>query len=191
MKPRLLALAVLIPLLAPLAAGQAVDDAALVAAAVSPLPEEFRDGAAVLAHDASATLRAGDGAFVCLAPDPAGDRTHAACYHRSLEPFMARGRELRAEGYRAEVDSLRNEEIAAGRLAMPDHPAALYSLTGPAGALDASGEIRDARRLFVIYVPFATGEQTGLPTTPVRGAPWLMDAGTAKAHIMFAPTMGG
>jgi hypothetical protein len=43
----------------------------------------------------------------------------------------------------------------------------------------------------VIYVPFATGEQTGLPTTPVRGAPWLMDAGTAKAHIMFAPTMGG
>lgn len=191
MKALPLPLALVLALLAPTAAAQSIDDAGLVAAAVSVLPDEFRETATVLTHDASATLRRGTGAFVCLAPDPAGERIHAACYHRSLEPFMARGRELRAEGHRAEVDSLRNVEIAAGRLAMPEHPAALYSLTAPAGALEASGEIRDARRLFVIYVPFATAESTGLSTTPVRGAPWLMDPGTAKAHIMFTPSMDG
>jgi hypothetical protein len=73
---------------------------------------------------------------------------------------------------------------------MPSDPAALYSLTGPVDSLDpATGEVTGARRLFVLYVPFATGESTGLPTTGRVGEPWLMDAGTAKAHIMFVPDM--
>jgi len=161
-----------------------------IAAAVAPLPEEFRADATVLSRDGSETLRSGEGAFICLAHDPVGDRFHVACYHRSLEPFMARGRELRALGRAAEVDSLRNAEIAAGDLAMPEQAAALYSLTGPMTSFDpATGAVTDARRLYVIYVPFATGESTGLPTRPQPNAPWLMDAGTPKAHIMFVPEM--
>ena len=181
--------------LSPLAAvAQTVpSDAARIAAALAPLPEEFRDSATVAGRGPAGdlvTLRAGDGPFICLADDPAGDRFHVACYHRSLEPFMARGRELRAEGYTTQVDSLRHVEIDAGTLAMPDQPAALYSLTGPADAVDPdTGEVTGARRLYVIYVPFATGESTGLPTRPQPNAPWLMDPGTAKAHIMFVPEM--
>ena len=41
---------------------------------------------------------------------------------------------------------------------------------------------------WVIYVPFATGESTGLATRPAGpGVPWLMDPGTAGAHIMISP----
>jgi hypothetical protein len=186
-------LLILLVFLLPLAAGaQSVD--ARIAAAVSPLPEEFREGATVAERGAAdarlITLREGDGPFICLASDPAGERFHVACYHRSLEPFMARGRELRAEGYQAEVDSIRNAEIEAGDLRMPDHPAALYSLTGPVDAMDVhTGEVTGARHLYVVYVPFATGESTGLPTRPQPNAPWLMNPGTAKAHIMFMPEM--
>jgi hypothetical protein len=36
--------------------------------------------------------------FTCLASDPAVARFHVACYHHSLEPFMACGRALREQG---------------------------------------------------------------------------------------------
>ena len=53
-----------------------------------------------------------------------------------LEPFMARGRALRASGVTGDrVDRVRFREARAGRLALPRQPAALYSLTGTAGSL--------------------------------------------------------
>lgn len=152
-----------------------------IAAAIAALPEEFRESAAVLGYEAGKAgliqLRAGSGAFNCLADDPSDDRHHVACYHNSLEPFMARGRELRASGVTgASVDSARYAEINSGRLPMPKQPAALYSITGE-------------RRLYVVYIPFATSESTGLPKTPAGNMPWLMFPGSPKAHIMFTPTM--
>lgn len=165
-----------------------------IAAAVAPAPLEMRAGATVLGYGGDGrltTLRQGSNALVCLASDPAADRFHVACYHRSLEPFMARGRALRLQGVRgAAVDSARSAEIAAGTLAMPSHPAVLYSLTGPPGSFDAAtGAVRGARSLYVVYIPFATAETTGLSPTPVGTAPWIMFPGTPKAHIMFTPDM--
>ena len=170
-------------------------EAQQIAAAVLPLPAEFRDGARVLGYRAGSprlvTLRPGAGPFTCLASDPAAPRFHVACYHRSLEPFMARGRALRAEGVTGDrVDSVRFAEARAGRLAMPTQPAALYSLTGPAGSFDpAAGAAPGARPLFVIYIPGATAASTGLTARPAEGTPWLMYPGTPKAHIMFVPRM--
>lgn len=165
-----------------------------VAAAVLPLPSEFREAAAVWGYAPDgrfARLRAGAGPFVCLATDPKVERFHVACYHRSLEPFMARGRELRAQGVIGDrVDSSRFAEVRKGTLKMPAQPAALYSLTGPAGSWDASaGTVKGARPLFVIYIPGATVESTGLSAKPAEGTPWLMFPGTPKAHIMFTPSM--
>jgi hypothetical protein len=165
-----------------------------ITAAVLPLPEQFRASATVLGYGAKGSLqelRKGTGPFICLASDPAGERFHVACYHRSLEPFMARGRELRAQGVKGQqVDSVRFAEARAGRLQMPNQPAALYSLTGPAGSFDPkSGTAPKARPLFVVYVPNATPETTGLSPQPVEGSPWIMDPGTPKAHIMFVPKM--
>lgn len=165
-----------------------------IAAAVLAAPEAYRASATVLGYGpdgAPRELRKGAGPFVCLASDPAGERFHVACYHRSLEPFMARGRALRARGTKgSEVDTVRFAEIRAGRLELPKQPAALYTLTGPAGAFDPkTGTAPKARALFVVYVPYATPEATGLPAKPVEGSPWIMDPGTPKAHIMFVPRM--
>src|SRR5919108_1306506 len=104
-----------------------------IRAAVEALPAQFRANATVLGYRSGVSglvqLRAGDGPFVCLADDPKDARFHVACYHRSLEPLMARGRELRAAGVTgAAVDSVRGTEAAAGTLKMPAQPAAPDSL---------------------------------------------------------------
>jgi hypothetical protein len=168
--------------------------AAQVAAAVLPLPVEMRAGATVLGYAGSAKLsvvRQGTNGMTCLAPDPKRSDFHVACYHESMEPFMRRGRELRAQGTREDsVDVVRFAEAKAGKIVMPKLPASLYSLTGPAGSFDAAmGAATGARRLFVVYVPYATVESTGLSTAPKQGEPWLMFAGTPKAHIMFVANM--
>ena len=104
---------------------------------------------------------------------------------------MARGRALRAAGVKGpQVDSVRFKEVAAGTLPMPRGPAALYTLTAPHGHYDpVSGQVAGARPLYVVYIPFATAQSTGLSARPVRDAPWVMFPGTPKAHIMFAPDM--
>jgi len=165
-----------------------------IAAAVLPLPADMRAGATVLGYGADGklvSLRKGTGEMTCLAPNQSSPRFHVACYHQSLEPFMARGRALRASGVTGDdVDSTRFREIRAGTLTMPRTPSSLYTLTGEWATFDAStATAKGARSLFVVYIPFATSKTTGLPDKPVRGAPWLMGSGTPKAHIMFVPEM--
>ena len=195
-KLSVLPLVLLLPLpLAAQATPQVPTSTVQVASAVSPLPEEFRENATVLGYARDGRglvpLRIGAGPFVCLASDPAAERFHVACYHQSLEPFMARGRELREQGTAdAQVDTVRYAEIESGELPMPRTPAALYSLTAPDSMYDRNtGEVKGARRLYVVYIPFATSESTGLPAKPAPDQPWIMFPGTPKAHIMFFPSM--
>jgi hypothetical protein len=165
-----------------------------IAAALLAAPEDMRANATVLGYAPDGhftTLRKRSGALICLASNPKSERFHVACYQRSLEPFMARGRALRAHGVTGDrVDSVRFAEVRSGKLRVPRHPAVLYSLTGPADSFDSTtGTAPKARPLFVVYVPFATGKSLGLSATPVEGAPWIMHPGTPKAHIMFEPRM--
>jgi len=161
-----------------------------IQAAISPLPEQMREGASVLGYNQQGelvTLREGTNELICLADDPTDGRFHTACYHEGLEPFMKRGRELRAEGLPGEeVVETRRQEIENGTLPMPEKPMALYSLTGETDAWDYDNHaLRSARPLYVIYIPYATVESTGLSERPAsEGAPWLMDAGKPWAHIM-------
>ena len=211
-RPRPLALPVLLALLLPAAgqaqaAGAAARDAAgtpaprpaltteqQVAAASLALPVELRAGAAVLGYDATGKLvplKAGTNGMTCLAPNPAAPGFQSACYHESLEPFMARGRELRAQGVRGpQVDTVRFAEAKSGKLALPKGPAALYQLFGGPGAYDAAtNTVKDGSPLYVIYMPYATEGTTGLQQKPMKGTPWIMFPGTPKAHIMFTPSM--
>lgn len=164
-----------------------------IAAAVLPLPEEFRADATVLGYRSAErleVLRRGSGAMVCLADDPKEARFHVACYHKDLEPFMARGRELRAMGVQADsVNPMRNAEVASGKLPMPKQ-GALWQLSAASDSMNwATNTPRGARALYVVYMPGATSESTGIPSTPAPGTPWLMFPGTPRAHIMFVPTM--
>ncbi len=165
-----------------------------IALAVLPLPDEFRAGATVLGYAADGklvSLRAGTGAMTCLADDPRSASFHVACYHKSMEPFMARGRALRARGVKGDkVDTVRFREVRAGKIRMPKQ-AALWSISGDSTVADvAAGTVSaGARALYVVYMPYATPASTGLPAAPGRGAPWVMYPGTPKAHIMFVPAM--
>ena len=78
------------------------------------------------------------------------------------------------------------KEIREGKLAFPKEPRALYVLSGK-GYDSATGKVVDGVVRWVIYVPNATAESTGLSTTSKRGEPWLMDSGTLGAHIMITP----
>jgi hypothetical protein len=165
------------------ACAQQQPDEPQITEAVSPLPEAMQAGAMVLGFSERGTLgtlRKGSNPMICLADDPERLGFHVACYHKALEPFMARGRELRAEGITnpGELNSIRRAEIDSGKLAMPELPAALMSLTG-----DSLG---NARPLHVIYIPYATEETTGIPELPARDRPWLMFPGTALAHVMIS-----
>lgn len=162
-----------------------------IAGAVLAAPEDRRAGAMVQGFDASGkvvTLRPGTNDVVCLADNPAVEGFNVACYHKDLEPFMARGRELAAQGVTDDKvrQATRFKEIEAGTLPMSREPRTLYVLTGKAYDA-ATNTVADAYLRWVIYVPFATPESTGLQTKAAPGAPWLMDPGTAGAHIMISP----
>jgi hypothetical protein len=159
---------------------------------VQAAPQDRRAGAQVLGFDASGamvTLRPGTNDLVCLADNPKVEGFNVACYHKDLEPFMARGRALTAQGVTDDKtrSSMRWEEIKTGKLAMPKEPRTLYVTTGK--AFDAAtGQVADGYTRSVIYVPFATADSTGLAVKPSGpGVPWLMDPGTAGAHIMINP----
>jgi hypothetical protein len=161
-----------------------------IAGAVLAAPAELRDGAAVLGYNAEGKLtqlRAGKNEMICLASDPAKTAFNVACYHKDLEPFMARGRELNEQKITgAKRTELRFQEIKDGKLPMPKEPRTLYVLTGK--SFDpATSKVEDSYLRWVIYVPYATPQSTGLSTKGSDGAPWLMAPGTPGAHIMINP----
>lgn len=163
-----------------------------IIAAVSPAPADMKEGARVLGYNNNGelvTLREGTNELICIADDPNVDRFHVACYFKEMEPFMERGRKLRAEGLsREEVMATRKQEIESGELPWPDKPMALYSLSGAENGYDySSDQLNSASPLYVVYVPYATEQSTGIATKPAsEGAPWLMNPGEPWAHIMIS-----
>lgn len=164
-----------------------------IATAVMAALEADRAGAMVYGYDSEGSvvlLREGSNNTICLADNPNQKGFNIAAYHKDLEPFMARGRALKAEGKgRQEIFDIREAEAKAGTLKMPDHPTTLQLAYGPEGTYNAeSGELENTKYRSVVYIPWATGESTGLPLKPlIPGAAWLMDPGTHRAHIMVTP----
>ena len=159
-----------------------------VASAVLAAPKDRRAGATVLGYKEAGqvvTLRQGTNDLVCLADDPAEKQFSVACYHKDLEPFMARGRDLALKYKGKERHEMRWKEVDEGKLKMPKEPRMLYVLTGSGFDAD-KGEVANSYLRWVVYVPYATPESTGLTTTS-GAAPWLMYPGTAGAHIMINP----
>ncbi len=159
-----------------------------IASAILAAPKERRAASTVLGYDdkgAVVTLRKGANDLICLADDPAVKGISVACYHKDLDPFMARGRELAAQYKGKERHEQRWKEVDDGKVKMPKEPRMLYVLTG--ASFDAAkGEMIDSYLRWVVYTPYATPESTGLSTTSGT-APWLMYPGTAGAHIMISP----
>lgn len=161
--------------------------------AVMAAPEELRENATVMGYSPGGEfviLRKGSNGMICLADDPAQKGFSVACYHQDLDAFMARGRALKKEGKSfKEIFDMREAEVKAGKLKMPAQPTTLYVYTTSDEKYDAAtGDIQDGYLRYVIYIPYATAESTGLPLKPdAAGQPWIMDPGTHRAHIMISP----
>jgi hypothetical protein len=161
--------------------------------AVLAAPAEQRDNAMVYGYSSKGefqVLRKGTNEMVCLADDPAQNGFNVSCYHKDLDPFMERGRILKKEGKsHTDIFNIREAEVKAGKLIMPKQPATLYVYsTDEAKYNRTTGEIQEGYLRYVIYIPYATAESTGLPLKPdAPGMPWIMDPGTHRAHIMISP----
>ncbi|MFN0103986.1 MAG: hypothetical protein ACKV2U_18120 [Bryobacteraceae bacterium] len=187
MKKTLISLAALLACGATLSA-QPASPADQIASAVLAAPADRREAATVLGYNEKAevvTLRPGTNDLICLADDPAVKGISVACYHKDLEPFMARGRELAAKYKGKDRHEQRWKEVDEGKVKIPREARMLYVLTGT--SFDAAkGELADSYLRWVVYSPYATPESTGL-STKSGSAPWLMYPGTAGAHIMISP----
>lgn len=156
-------------------------------------PEEKRDSAAVYGYSATnefVLLQKGSNELICLADDPNQPGFSVACYHKDLEPFMQRGRELRKLGKTfKEIFDTREKEVKAGKLLMPKQPTTLFVYSSSKEDYnDITGELKKGYLRSVIYIPYATPKSTGLPLKPeAPGMPWMMDPGTHAAHIMINP----
>lgn len=161
--------------------------------AVMAAPADKQAGATVYGYSDKnefAVLRKGTNELICLADDPAQKGLSVSCYHRDLEPFMKRGRELKQQGKKPdEILKTREEETKAKKLVMPVNPSSLFVYTAKdENYSPATGEVKDGYLRSVVYIPYATTESTGLPLKPAApGMPWIMDPGTHRAHIMINP----
>ena len=156
--------------------------------ATMPIPEGDRSKAKVYGYSSSGefvTLREGSNNYICLSNDPTKNGFSVACYHKDLDAFMARGRELKKAGKSfKETFDIRENEVKSGQLSMPDKS----TLTVMSGELDDSGNPTNTSLRYVIYIPYATSASTGLPEAPqTAGGAWIMNPGTHRAHIMVTP----
>ncbi|MBL7876868.1 MAG: hypothetical protein JNL53_14465 [Cyclobacteriaceae bacterium] len=161
--------------------------------AVLAAPEDKRAGAMVYGYDTKGefvVLRKGTNEMICLADNPNQAGLSVSCYHKDLEPFMARGRELKAEGKSfQETFDIREAEAKSGKLIMPKQASNLQVYSAKAEDYNATtGEVMKGSFRYVVYIPWATAASTGLPIKPeAPGMPWIMDPGTHRAHIMINP----
>jgi hypothetical protein len=156
-------------------------------------PADKRDSVTVFGYGQNKEwilLKKGTNELICVADDPDQPGLSVSCYHRGLEPFMQRGRVLRKQGKTtSEIFATREKEVKAGKLRMPKQPTTLFVYTASKEDYDStSGEVKNGYLRYVIYIPYATAESTGLPLKPQGPAmPWIMFPGTHGAHIMINP----
>lgn len=156
-------------------------------------PADKKDSATVYGYSANnefTLLRKGTNELICLADNASQPGLSVACYHKDLEPFMQRGRELKKSGKSGkEIFDTREKEVKAGTLLMPKQPTTLYAYSADKDNYDpATNEVKKGYLRYVVYIPFATAQSTGLPLKPEGPAmPWIMHPGTHGAHIMINP----
>jgi hypothetical protein len=172
--------------------GGARSDEALIAEATSPLPEQMKIDATVVATDRDGNrrvLRQGSNSLVC-SPDGPADGFQASCTDGGLlssgdvpTALVEYGR-LKARGLpEKEILATITAGVRAGTLASMPAGAMHFILSGADRA--------SAEQLIVVRLPDATEESTGLSTQPSPDHAWLMFPGTHQAHMMIgAPPYG-
>ena len=165
-----------------------------IKSALLAAPEGSRDQAMIYGFSSQGeftVLREGTNNMICLADDPNSPGFSVSCYPKDLEPFMERGRVLKGEGKSfRQIFEQREKEVKNNQLKMPKDGTTLfvYYAKDESSFDPVTGEVKDGNFRYVVYIPYATAETTGLPLSPeAPGMPWIMDPGTHRAHIMINP----
>jgi hypothetical protein len=173
--------------------GKSVNNDVQIKLALLSAPADKKDGVTVYGYGANkqlVVLKKGNNELITVADDPDQPGLNVATYHKDLEPFMQRGRALKKEGKNTQqIFEIREKEVKEGKLSMPKAPTTLYVYTaGKDDYNDQTGEVKNGYLRYVIYIPYATPESTGLPlSAELPGMPWIMHPGTHGAHIMINP----
>jgi hypothetical protein len=153
--------------------------------ALTPLPEDLKTGATVVAYDATGmrkVLRQGTNAIECQPRNPTDG--FIRCYNKILAPRRDLEAKLHAEKKTdKEVSDAIGAALKAGTIKAPPFGTMSYRATSEEGRI---------KLLWVMSVPNATPESIGVSTVSQRdaaikgqGLPWLMLPGTAGAHVMI------
>ena len=167
-------------------------DEALMATALMAAPEESRADCKVVGYNMAGefvTFKEGNNEFIVLVDNPNQDGFNAACYHKDLEPFMARGRALKEAGKtRQEIYAIREAEMKSGKLKITTG-STLHIYYGAKTMYNPeTSKVKGAKLRYVVYMAWATAASTGLPETPIApNHPWIMNPGTHRAHLMISP----
>ena len=165
-----------------LAAGQGLPEP--IPLAVLPLPDTLRAEATVLQYSGGqrTVLRRGTNGLTCVADDPSDQRLSLECYPSSIDGYMHRRRELRAEGVRgSEFRSILGAEVRSGRLFLPTG----VMIRNLNGTISATSGVPDSVRVWSeMLVPFGDPLELGIPEFDAGLDPWMMSAGTVGAHVM-------
>ena len=163
-----------------------------IAAAVLPLPEAMRSGAAVVRLDANLQpvfLRKSTNGMVCITDRPGDTTFDARCYHESFIPAVYRAFQL---GYSVAGPKV-EAEIKAGKLQITNQPTAGYRCLGPSSGYDPKTNSISAQIECwqSIHFPFRTAAEIGLPNEAEVSVdqrsmiPYVMASGSYWAHVMI------
>jgi len=154
--------------------------------ATLPLPEDLRAGATVSVLDAATgerrVLRPGTNSIECRPLNP--ETGYVRCYHEAVWVGRDLPARMRAVGRSEEDIAAAMVEARASGVVKPTTPASL--------AYRLYGEDDRVRLLWMVRVPGGTSQELGMPigsqrdnALAGRGTPWMMNEGTAGAHLMI------
>jgi hypothetical protein len=181
--PRSLALIILSSTMAMSVTAQSVDE--LIAEAVRPLPEDLRAEATVYTYDDAGNrvvIRQGTNQVECVPKNP--DTGFIRCNATSNAARMDYTAKLRAQGLSgAELNDALAEAVNEGSIDDMVFGSIRYRL------YDGDDNIK---LLWIVQLPYAMADDLGMPTgnqfqnsLAGQGRPWLMQEGTANAHVMI------
>lgn len=152
------------------------------------LPAQARSDATVLLRDAEGEerYREGTGRFLCVSDASVTGRLSMVCHHHVLEERLRFERELRREtGLRGDAFRERLCNEVSGREL--EIPAGAMEITASL-ARDDDGVYADEMTVYhLLWLPTHTAETIGVvDEDPGKGQPWLHQAGTCGAHVMWS-----
>ena len=152
------------------------------------LPVQARHDATVLLRDGEREerYRDGSGRFLCVSDASSPSRLSMVCHHRVLAERLRFERELRREtGLRGSAFRERLcREVASRGLEVSD---GAMEITTSLSQEEDGTYAHEMTVYRLLWLPHETAETTGvIDEDPGEGRPWLHQAGTCGAHVMWS-----